>query len=160
MVSEPINKLGLKALSYMTWSGFITSIFLWLIPLVYYILAIRILDYPSWILIALIAFLVVLTLLRTLVFPRIKWGRWRYEISEHDIDLCYGLWVKTRTIIPMVKVQHVDTKQGPLMKAFVLSSIRIATAAGEKEIPALSQELADELRERISILARLVDEDV
>lgn len=60
----------------------------------------------------------------------------------------------------MVRVQHVDTKQGPLMSKFVLASVTISTAAGSHEIPALKEEIADELRDHISILARVVEEDV
>ena len=74
-----------------------------------------------------------------LIFPKIIWERWRYEISEHEIDLCYGLWIRKRTIIPMVRVQHVDTKQGPLMNRFGLASVTISTAAGSHEIPALKR---------------------
>ncbi|HZK44459.1 MAG TPA: PH domain-containing protein [Syntrophomonadaceae bacterium] len=160
MRNEPVNRLGIKALSYWFWSGFLTSILWWLIPVAYYIFGIRIWSFPSWIIIILIIFSIIITYLKTALFPKIIWERWRYEISEHDIDLCYGLLIKKRTIIPMVKVQHVDTKQGPLMKRFALSSVTISTAAGEHEIPALAEEIADELRDRISILARVVEEDV
>jgi len=41
-----------------------------------------------------------------------------------------------------------------------LSAVTISTAAGNHEIPALAEEVADELRDRISILARVVEEDV
>jgi Uncharacterized conserved protein len=60
----------------------------------------------------------------------------------------------------MVRVQHVDTEQGPLLRHFGLSTVSISTAAGTHKIPALSDNVASSLRDAISELARVVDEDV
>lgn len=160
MRSEPVNRLGLKSLIYWRWSGFLRSLLWWLIPIIYYVLSLNFSFLDTWIVFILVALSIILTFLETIVFPKIIWERWRYEILEHDIDLCYGLWNRKRTIIPMVKVQHVDTKQGPLMRKFDLSSVSISTAAGPKKIPALNKEVADSLRDRISVLARAVEDDV
>lgn len=91
--------------------------------------------------------------------PEIRWRRWRYEVTERDIELMRGLVTITRTLIPMARVQHVDTKQGPILRHYGLASVQIATAAGTQEIPALSNDVADQLRVRISELAG-VSEDV
>lgn len=93
------------------------------------------------------------------VIPKVRWLRWRYQVSEDEIYLRHGLWIRKRTLIPMTRVQHVDTKAGPLLRAFGLSTVTVATAGGEHEIPALSDEVADSLRDRIAALAR-VTEDV
>ncbi len=159
MRNEPVNKLGENALHYFQWSGFIVSLFFWVIPIAY-ILGIRFWSWPTWIAWLLIVVCLLITVLKTAVFPKIVWERWAYAISEQDIDLAYGLWIRKRTIIPMVRVQHVDTKQGPLMHKFALASVTISTAAGSHEIPALKEEIADELRDHISLLARVVEEDV
>lgn len=94
------------------------------------------------------------------LFPKIKWLRWRYEVRETEIELQYGLFVVKRTLIPMIRVQHVDTSQGPILRKHGLAGITISTAATNHEIPALVEEEADELRQRISVLARVADEDV
>ena len=60
----------------------------------------------------------------------------------------------------MARVQHVDTRQGPLLRHYGLSTVTISTAAGTHEIPALADDVAGILRDRISELARVVDEDV
>jgi hypothetical protein len=44
--------------------------------------------------------------------------------------------------------------QGPLAKLFGLSAVTVSTAASTHEIPALSDETADQLRDSISVLAR------
>lgn len=103
--------------------------------------------------------LMVVGILMVAVIPKVRWMRWRYEVFEDEIYLRHGLWIRTRTLIPMTRVQHVDTKAGPLLRAFGLSSVTVATAGGQHEIPALADEVADRLRDRIAALAR-VTEDV
>lgn len=98
------------------------------------------------------------SILQIVIIPAIRWRRWRYEVSENEVDLKYGVFVVTRTLIPMVRVQHVDTIQGPFLRMYNLASVTISTAAGQHEIPALALEAADELRDRIAELARVADD--
>jgi uncharacterized protein len=65
-----------------------------------------------------------------------------------------------RTLVPMVRVQHVDTVQGPLLRKYGLATITISTAATTHEIPALDMFEADNLRSSISALARVAEDDV
>jgi len=102
---------------------------------------------------------VILAIIVVAVVPKVRWMRWRYEVSEDEVYLRHGLFIRRRVLIPMTRVQHVDTKAGPLLRAFGLSTVTVATAGGEHEIPALSDEVADHLRDRIAVLAR-VTEDV
>ncbi len=60
----------------------------------------------------------------------------------------------------MIRVQHVETKQGPILKYFNLASVSISTAATTHEIPALSNEIASDLRDKISTLAKVDEDDV
>lgn len=94
------------------------------------------------------------------LFPKIRWQRWRYEVREQEIEAQSGLFVIERTLVPMIRVQHVDTVQGPILKKYNLAEISISTAATTHTIPALQVEEADELRRRISKLARVAEEDV
>ena len=94
------------------------------------------------------------------LFPKIRWLRWRYEVRESEIELQHGLFIVKRTLIPMVRVQHVDTSQGPILRKYNLAGITISTAATNHTIPALVMEEADELRSRISVLARVAEDDV
>ncbi|NLJ71640.1 MAG: PH domain-containing protein [Syntrophomonadaceae bacterium] len=153
------NRLSSKALTYWQWYGFLTFLPFWLFPIAYFFSS-KYFFFPIWPIYVFIVVFLMLTLLKTFIIPKIIWNRWRYKVSEHDINIQYGLWIVKHTIIPMVKVQHVNTKQGPLMKGFGLASVSISTAASIHEIPALEEDVAAALRNRISILARVVDEDV
>jgi len=90
--------------------------------------------------------------------PRVRWRRWRYAVSDRDIELQQGVLIVTRTLIPMSRVQHVDTRPGPILRHYGLASVAIATAAGTKEIPALAVEVADALRDRIAALAGVAED--
>lgn len=98
--------------------------------------------------------------LAVILFPRLRWRLWRYELDGHELDLRRGLFVVRRTLIPLIRIQHVDTVQGPLAKRLGLSSVTVSTAAGKHEIPALSDAVADSLRDRISALAREARESI
>ncbi|MFP7494996.1 PH domain-containing protein [Terribacillus saccharophilus] len=94
------------------------------------------------------------------LLPALRWKRWRYEVFEQEIYIQSGIIIVTQTIIPMIRVQHVDTEQGPVLKKFGLATVSISTAATTHNIPALALEEALELRDRIGVLARVEEEDV
>ncbi|MEQ6376699.1 PH domain-containing protein [Bacillaceae bacterium S4-13-58] len=104
--------------------------------------------------------LLLLTVVVSMLIPYIRWKRWRYEVLDQEIDLQRGVWVVSRTLIPMVRVQHVDTIQGPLLRMKKLATVVISTAATKHSIPALDEKEADQLRDQISRLARVDDDDV
>lgn len=100
------------------------------------------------------------TYLFVFLFPKVRWRRWRYEVFDQEIYIQHGILIVSRTLVPMIRVQHVDTKQGPILRKFQLASVTISTAATTHEIPALLEEDASELRDRISALARVDEDDV
>lgn len=104
--------------------------------------------------------LVVLALIVLLVgiMPGLRWRRWRYEIRPEEVDLQRGVYWVSRTLVPLARIQHVDTKQGPLQRRFGLSTVVFYTAAGPNQIPELSTPIAADVRDRISELTREQDE--
>lgn len=107
---------------------------------------------------------VVLGLMAIYVFiiliPTLRYKRWRYEIFEQEIYIQHGILIVKRTLIPMIRVQHVDTEQGPILKKYDLATVSISTAATTHYIPALNGADAEDLRDKISTLARVDDYDV
>ena len=90
--------------------------------------------------------------------PELRWRRWRYEVRDEEIDLRHGTVRITRTLVPMLRVQHVDTTQGPLDQTLKLATVVVHTAAGATIIPALTEGDAERLRDRIATLARTPDD--
>jgi len=118
----------------------------------------RVADLP--LLFGLLPFLAALALFVALasVVPDLRWRRWRYEIRDDEVDLQRGiLWIR-RTLVPLARIQHVDTQSGPLQRRFGLATVVFYTAAGANQIPELSAPVAAGARDRISELTRELDE--
>lgn len=94
------------------------------------------------------------------ILPPIRYARWRYEVTPEYLDIAKGIIWRKRYIIPFIRVQNTDTRQGPILRAFGLASVTVATAAGEHAIPGLEFAEAEVLRDRAAELARLAREDV
>ncbi|MBQ9068437.1 MAG: PH domain-containing protein [Eggerthellaceae bacterium] len=103
---------------------------------------------------------VVLLLIWVVILPPIRFVRWRYEISPEYLDIAKGIVWRKRYIIPFIRVQNTDTRQGPLLRLFGLASVTVSTAAHRHEIPGLDVASAEDLRDRAAELARLAREDV
>ncbi len=94
------------------------------------------------------------------VIPQFRYRYWRFQLTDEHLFLQRGLLVVRRTMIPLVRVQNVDTVQGPIARRFGLWSVVVYTAANAQAIPALSEAEADQLRKTIAELARRArDED-
>ncbi len=153
----PHERLDPRALTAWRISGLLSSLVTLLLAgaiswLLWY------LDQAWWWVALPLALALLIGIVSTWIAPSIQWRRWRYAVTERDIELQRGVVIITRTLIPIVRVQHVDTRQGPILRRFGLAGIAIATAAGTEEIPALATDVADDLRNRISDLAGIADD--
>ena len=90
--------------------------------------------------------------------PGLRWRHWRWEVRPEAIDIRRGTFTIRRTLVPMLRVQHVDTTRGPVEQSLDLATVVVHTAAGSHSIPLLSVADAGELRDRIADLARTADE--
>src|SRR3954454_9257741 len=77
----------------------------------------------SWWRAAGLAVLAVALVAGTAVVPELRWRRWRWEVREHEIDLLRGIFVVRRTLIPMARVQHVETERGLIGQALGLATV-------------------------------------
>ncbi|EIJ79884.1 membrane-flanked domain protein [Bacillus methanolicus PB1] len=159
MISEPEKRISERALKVWRISGAIQSVFMWMIAVGVTILTI-IFHWPIWIPAGLIIIAAISSYFSVVLFPALRWKRWRYEVRDQEIELQHGVFIIKRTLVPMIRVQHVDTEQGPLLRKYHLATVTVSTAATVHEIPALDMEEAEELRSSISRLARVADEDV
>ena len=89
--------------------------------------------------------------------PALRWRRWRWDIRDEGIDIQHGTLAVSRTLVPWIRVQHVDTRRGVFEQMFGLATVVVHTAAGGHTIPLLRQADAEQLRERIAGLARSDD---
>jgi membrane protein YdbS with pleckstrin-like domain len=92
-----------------------------------------------------------------LVIPPLRYRRWRWDVRPDVIDIQHGTFTVRRTLVPLERVQHVDTRRDVLEQMLHLSTVVVHTAAGSHTIPYLSDVDAGELRDRIASLARTGD---
>ena len=109
-----------------------------------------------WVLPVLAAVLAAIMLV--VVVPDLRWRRWRYEIRDEEVDLQSGIVWTVRTLVPLARIQHVDTRSGPLERRLGLATVVFYTAAGANEIPELALSLAAGVRDRIAELTREHDD--
>ena len=102
--------------------------------------------------------MLLVVLLSVVLVPTLRWRRWRYEIREEEVDLQRGIVWVSRTLVPLARIQHVDTTRSPLQRRYGLASVVLYTAAGRNEIPALADAVAESVRTRIAALANTRDD--
>ncbi len=88
------------------------------------------------------------------LYPAIEYRQWGYIISEDRVEIRHGIFFIQRTIIPIVRIQHVTITQGPINRKLGVSTILINTASGVFKIEGLSDRDADLIAE--SLKSRLV----
>lgn len=153
------QQISKKALKVWRITGTIECLITWVIAITVMILTIKF-DWPYWIFLILGVLSLVQPYFWIYLFPILKWRCWRYDVRETEIEIQRGIFIMRRTLVPMARVQHVETSQGPFLRKYHLASVEISTAATVHIIPALDLQEADELRSFISKMASVVEEDV
>jgi len=159
LVTIPQNRLSKKGITVWRLTGLISSLIMMVIGGALITLAI-LFDWHILVSIGTIIYLLFHVALTIGILPSLKWKRWRYEVRGDEIEIQQGVIVIKRTLIPMIRVQHVDMKQGPLLKKYELATVSISTAATIHEIPVLEVEEAEEIRHYISSKTKVAEEDV
>lgn len=155
----PQTRIDKSAIKAWKITGFLIGLLVYVIPgftSIFYFTE----GSPLWITLTALSIALLVHIVLIFVMPQVRWNRWRYDVSEDAVDLYRGIIMRTRTVVSINRIQHVDTKQGPIYRQLGLSSISISTAATTHEIPALNDETAAQLRTLISELVRKVKEDV
>ena len=158
MKAEPAERLDPRAKTLWRITGTLGALPLLAVGAFVSSSLLRVVEVP--LLLGVLPFLAALVLFVALagVVPGLRWRRWRYEIRAEEVDLQRGiLWV-SRTLVPLARIQHVDTQSGPLQRRFGLATVVFYTAAGANQIPELSASVAAGVRDRISELTREQDE--
>ncbi len=81
---------------------------------------------------------------------------WGFAVSDEDLYIERGVLTRINSVVPYVRVQHVDTQRGPIERLVGLSSVVVYTAGSrgaDITIPGLAPERAEDLRERLRSLA-------
>jgi membrane protein YdbS with pleckstrin-like domain len=95
---------------------------------------------------------VMITLLAIAVLPSRKYARWGYAMRNDRIRIARGYLFHVDTVVPFVRVQHIDVGQGPVERPFGLSHLIVHTAGTHNStvtLPGLTSEDAAAMRDTI-----------
>ncbi len=159
-IEKPKESLDPNAHKVWRINGLITFVIFLMVTVGFFIVRHFFFDMPQMIGFILLGLSIFLAILNIVIIPPIRMIYWGYEIKEEEIDIQYGIIIIKRTLIPMQRIQHVDTEHGPIMRLFNLATLSVSTAGTTHKIPALKYEDAVNLRQKISALAQVSEEDV
>lgn len=111
-----------------------------------------VLQFPIWIGPALFTVLFVLGTAQAYL----RYESWSYHVRTDSLFLDRGVLTRVRTVVPYVRIQHVDASRGPVERAFGLATVVVYTAGSrgaDVSIPGLTPDRADDLQERLKRLA-------
>lgn len=158
-IREPQKRISKLALKVWKITGILHSLLVWIVCAAIMFI-VYLWDWSIWFSGLALIIALLYSILFIFIIPRIRWKIWKYEVREQEIELQHGVFIIKRTLVPMIRVQHVDTVQGPLLRHYNLATITISTAATVHHIPAIDMIEADRLRHSISALARVDEDDV
>ncbi len=79
-----------------------------------------------------------------------------YALTESEVLYRSGVWWRTVTVVPLARIQHVETERGPLERHLGLATLSVFTAGsgdGDLSIPGL--ELGEAERVRTFLLSKI-----
>lgn len=81
-----------------------------------------------------------------------RWARWGWAWTGRELHVASGWLVRSHTIVPAVRVQHIDVTQGPVERMFGVATLVLHTAGtanSEVHLPGIAREDAEEIRDAI-----------
>jgi membrane protein YdbS with pleckstrin-like domain len=121
-------------------------------------------DLPRWFEVVLAVarwLLVPLALVSVVVEPLWRFRVHRWEVTADAVYTLEGWLTRTWRIVPISRIQTVDTTRGPLQQLLGLTSIRVRTAshAGSTSIEQLSAPLAAAVAHDLGLRANQVRDE-
>lgn len=146
---------------------FFISILLWTLPSLFLVIVLELAfsgEKVTWAetfnaFMALPAMLLPLIVLIALVWAKLSYKYYRYELREDGFRKEYGIIWKKYSTIPYDRIQNVDIYRGLIARLLGLSDLQIQTAGGlssgsygafsEGRLPGLSREVAEQVRDEL-----------
>jgi membrane protein YdbS with pleckstrin-like domain len=94
----------------------------------------------------------VIGLASVIFFPAKTYRRLRYRLTDRVLQVTRGWTFHTDTVVPLVRVQHLDVVRGPIDKMFGIATLVVHTAGTHNSIvtvPGLAPDRAAEIRDII-----------
>ena len=100
-------------------------------------------------------FIIPVLLLATFLVIRVPLRRYHargYDMGADRLRVVKGILFRSDSVVPFGRIQHIDVHQGPLQRAYGISSLIVHTAGTHNSsvlLPGLGNDTAVEMREEI-----------
>lgn len=97
-----------------------------------------------------------LGMVEAVFWPPAKYRAWTFTVRESDLFVSHGVLWRTTSVFPLARIQHVDTRRGPLERWLGLARLIVYTAGvrgADLEIPGLALAEAEALRDHLAALS-------
>ena len=93
-------------------------------------------------------------LLNIILYPKIRYQRYKYLVTDEKIEVKKGLFIITKSIIQIKRIQKIELSNGPIDRHYHLSNVNIYTAAGVVDIKFLNNKEAEAIADRVNTLLK------
>ena len=117
---------------------------------------------PAWGAVAVAGALFFVMFLESVWMPWLDYQCWGYALRADDLLVRRGVFFRKVTSIPTGRIQHVDTRQGPLEQWMNLARLQVFTASGlgaDAIIPGLDRHAAEAMRDKLMVRVKEADDD-
>lgn len=86
----------------------------------------------------------------------LRYRNWGFEVKEDHLYIEHGVVKKVYSMVPHVRIQHIDTDRGPIDRVFGLSTLRVYTAGSrgaDIKIPGLERKEAHMIQKKLRDVA-------
>ena len=87
------------------------------------------------------------------MIPQLRYDAWGFALRDQDLYMRRGVLFRSTSIVPHARIQHVDTRHGPVDRWLGLAGVVVFTAGNRGAIltiPALDRQEAEEIRDRLA----------
>lgn len=91
----------------------------------------------------------VLELLETCISPYFRYQRYRYSLTDEEVQIKKGYIFLQHTIVPISRLHKINIQAGPLDRLYGLAKVEITTAGGDITIQFLEKEKAEQIADKL-----------
>lgn len=88
-------------------------------------------------------------LLETCISPYFRYQRYRYSLTDEEVQIKEGYIFLQHTIVPISRLHKINIQAGPLDRLYGLAQVKITTAGGDITIKFLEKEKAEQIADKL-----------
>lgn len=89
-------------------------------------------------------------------YMKLRFRAWGFELREDHLYIEHGVFRKVKTMVPFVRIQHVDSQRGVIERSVGLSKVIVYTAGSrgaDVTVPGLLPQEAEDIQEKLRDVA-------